>query len=328
MAKRMTELIVLAGLLTTAASAVDVTVNWDLQTVDEYGVYSWPEIQTSKVFTVEGIILNKPQEMCNINQQWQIYIQGEGKDRGGTAVFLSKYNYPTGQLYSDANWASEVERVSHDVNSNYEFQPGDRVRVTGLTWFYHGKTNINEQHQIAPGYNFTIDLIDPAIGLPEPNVIELSDVVTETSSPIFDHTRAGGCEVYQARLVRINDVNIVSGTWAPNSEITIRDNTGRTFPVWLGFGSGFSKYAMPTGQIDVVGIFDQESTVSDLTIGYRLWVMNYDGNGSVLTDGCGLNGYHVGDINKDCAVDFADFAELAANWLKCSNLSYNECAIP
>ncbi len=305
-----------------------------LQAVDEYGVYTHLYVGTSTIFTVEGIILNKPEEMVNQTQTWQIFIQGEN-DHAGTAVYMAKYNFPTKQLYSDANWASEVLRVNHDLNSNYKFQPGDRVRVTGLTWFYKGKTNINEQHQINPSYDFTIDLIDPAVGLPEPEVITLDQVikantVNDFNFVVVDESNPAtwnGCEWYQGMLVRINDVNISGGSWEPNETIIIKKGN-HTFPIKLGWGVGFTKYNMPTGQIDVIGIFDQESPANNPTTDYRIWVMNYDGNGSVLTDNCGLNGYFAGDINKDCAVDFADFAEMAGNWLKCSNLSYDECMQP
>ncbi|MHB9070827.1 MAG: LamG domain-containing protein [Sedimentisphaerales bacterium] len=35
--------------------------------------------------------------------------------------------------------------------------------------------------------------------------------------------------------------------------------------------------------------------------------------------GCGSLGYLAGDVDKNCKVDFSDFAALAANWLKCNN---------
>jgi hypothetical protein len=78
----------------------------------------------------------------------------------------------------------------------------------------------------------------------------------------------------------------------------------------------------------VIGIFNQEDPTFPYTGGYEIGVANYDGNGSVLTDNCGLNGYHAGDINRDCVINFEDFAILAADWLKCSNPSYDECTIP
>lgn len=311
-------------------SAAVETSHWDLQEVKSDGDTNNPDVGEATKFIVEGIVLNRPQNMANLNEEWQMYVQGEGDDHAGTAVYMRKYNYPTNQGYTLEKWQSELYRISHDPNGNYEFQPGDRVRVTGKTWFYKGKANINEQHQTGDDYNFIIDLIDPAAGLPEPNVITLNMVKNSTGRYDwnFDHNREEGCELYQAQLVRVNDVNIASGTWEPDESIFIKDSNGLEFEVKLGFGSGFSTYSAPTGQIDVIGIFDQEAIDYDYTTGYRIWVMNYDGNGLVLTDNCGLNGYHSGDINRDCVVDFTDFAELAANWLKCSNLSFNDCTEP
>jgi hypothetical protein len=42
------------------------------------------------------------------------------------------------------------------------------------------------------------------------------------------------------------------------------------------------------------------------------------------THSCGLN-YLPGDVNKDCYVDFADFAQMAENWLKCSDVTNSRC---
>jgi hypothetical protein len=86
------------------------------------------------------------------------------------------------------------------------------------------------------------------------------------------------------------------------------------------------QYSAPEGQFDIIAIFDQEDGSSPQTEGYRLWVVNYDGNGSVLADGCELHGvFAPGDINKDCLVNFEDFAILATDWLKCSNPDLPEC---
>jgi hypothetical protein len=41
-------------------------------------------------------------------------------------------------------------------------------------------------------------------------------------------------------------------------------------------------------------------------------------------DNCGLS-YMPGDINEDCYVNFADLAEMAANWLKCNDVSNSQC---
>jgi hypothetical protein len=117
-------------------------------------------------------------------------------------------------------------------------------------------------------------------------------------------------------------VNIVDpNEWAPDSTLTIKDANGLTFTVKLGIGDGFSRYECPSGQIDVVGIFDQESTgYMVCKDGYRIWVTNiffiYDENGLVLIDRGYPRGNLIGDLNNDFVVDFKDFDEFAADWLE------------
>ncbi len=41
-------------------------------------------------------------------------------------------------------------------------------------------------------------------------------------------------------------------------------------------------------------------------------------------DNCGLL-YMTGDVNKDCYVNFADFAVMVENWLKCNDMSNSNC---
>jgi hypothetical protein len=230
--------------------------------------------------------------------------------------------------YTNEQWLAEIGHLNNDPCSGHRFMPGDKVRVTGLVMFHNGKTNINERHTTDPDYDVIIELVQLGKGLPEPEVITLSQVKDANDNFIFNQTRLTGGEYYQARLVRINDVNFVDANlWAPNATMTIRDNTGRTFPVLLGIGPGITVGSNNLlTQFDIIAIFDQEDTSSPYTAGYRLWVTNYDGNGQILADGCDLYGvFSSGDINKDCVVNFEDFAVMAADWLKCSNSLLDEC---
>jgi hypothetical protein len=80
-------------------------------------------------------------------------------------------------------------------------------------------------------------------------------------------------------------VNFVDpSAWAPGAQLLITDQTGRTFPVLLGLGTGFTRYPPPAAPFDIIGILDQEDpTEADgFEAGYRLWAMNYDGSGFVL----------------------------------------------
>lgn len=329
MSKTMVLAAMLALILVASAKGDDPTVaevtHWELQAVDEDGVGTYDA--TDKVI-ITGIVLNNPEEILNptpgtgyMGGQWQIYIQGEGNDHAGTAVYMGQYYAKVGGQsgsYTDEQLLFELCRINHDPNTGYTFAAGDRVRVTGWYKFYKGKINVNEKHEADPMFDFEVELVEPAVGLPAPEVITLDLVKDVNDEYIFDSSRLTGCEYYQARLVRINDVNIIDPeNWGPDNTVTVTDANGLTFPVKLGIGDGVTRYACPMGQIDVIAIFDQES--SGYTVckdGYRLWMPDYDGNGLVLTDRGHERGNLPGDINTDYQVDFVDFAELAENWLR------------
>jgi len=295
--------------------------NWQVQSVNSSGVGNHPDLTTSNKVTVEGIILNNPSFMLSaepnensagVGGQWQIYIQGDGNDHAGTAIWMGQvYDHVWGGdgTYTNEQWLSEIYTLSHDQATGYELAAGDKVRVTGLLKYYNGKTNINERHSTEEDNNIIIELVEPAVGLPKPEVINLSDVKDFNDNDIFDATRLSGGEYYQGQLVRINNVSFVEENWGPGNTAVITDSTGRTLPVIYGIGFGFNKVCNLAEEFDVIGIFDQEGV-------YRLWVCNYDGNGLVLTDR-GAKYNLPGEVTGDGKVDFRDLAELAENWLKC-----------
>ena len=63
---------------------------------------------------------------------------------------------------------------------------------------------------------------------------------------------------------------------------------------------------------DVIGIMDQDG--ADLIGGYRLYVMNYDGNGSVLADREHRRADKPGDIDLNGVVDIDDFMQIFEDW--------------
>jgi hypothetical protein len=280
--------------LTNVAQANDVTVaevtHTEFQAVDASGEHMYNA--TQKV-VLEGILLHNPAdmldpaaddtitEMYNLGGQWQIFFQGEGDDHAGTAVFL-------GQLYNNLPWVapdggySNQEFIAELNRLNAaQFSPGDRIRVTGYYLSYKGKLNINEQHNNNPDHDFTIELLERAVGLPRPELVTLEELKDENDEYIFDPAGQFGCEYYQARLIKIEEVCFAdSNDWAPNGELIITDGI-KTLPVKLGRGNGIYPGSNNLNDtFDIIGILDQEST--DLTGGYRLYVMNYDGNGSVF----------------------------------------------
>jgi len=300
-----------------------------LQANDQYGVPVYDD--TDKVI-VEGIILNNPEYMLDptpsssgIGGQWQVFIQPDDPcDLAGTAVWMgqnySYYYYMFGD-YNDVKFNQQLCDMNYDPNTGYRFNVGDKVKVTGYYKSYGGKLNINEKHQVNDNYDVIIELIEPASGLPKPELITLDmvkDGFGNNDFKFYGADRTRGCERYQGRLVRVNDVNIVDPqNWAPDEYIQIKDANGYTFDIKLGMGHGFEIFNAPTGQIDVIGIFNQEAPgCSVCDYGYEIWVTNYDGNGLVLTDRGQQRGNLPGDVNFDAKLDFLDFAIFAQSWLE------------
>jgi len=281
--------------------SMDYTLHSDYQAVDAEGMATFPLVEPIKV---RGILLNAPEYMLDtapgapvfIGGQWQVFVQAvdwpdtaaDDDDFGGTCLWLGQYigrvtgNHPAGS-YDDQEFQAEMDRLNYDPLTGHFFRPGDlvevRARAPGLA--YRGKTNINEQHSKVPEADFDLVLVEPGVGLPEPELVTLSDLKDADDDFIFDASRTTGCERYQGALVAIQDVTFVDdGAWGAGAAMEITDGTGRTFPVILGLHPGFSEMGPPVGAFTVVGIMDQEDSDGGdgLKDGYRLWLMRYDGS--------------------------------------------------
>jgi hypothetical protein len=299
------------------------------QAVSATGEQTYTSAIANKVM-LEGILLHNPADMLNptpddsitqtynLGAQWQFFFQGEGDDHAGTAVFLA-------QLYNNLPWVmtggySNQEFIAELSHLNAaKFAPGDKIRVTGYFLSYNGKNNVNEQHNNNPAHDFTIELVKKGVGLPRPELVTLDDLKDESDNFIFDQSRLFGCEYYQGRLIKIKDVNFADPTaanenWGPNGSFTITDGV-KTFPVKLGRGNGiYAGSNNMTEPFDVIGILDQESSAK--TAGYRLWVTNYDGNGSVLASTEHRRADKPGDLDMDGIVDQNDVLKLLEDWLQ------------
>ena len=328
--KSLIILTTLSGLfLCSVAQAAEPTVaevtHREFQAVNSTGEQAY--MATNKVI-LQGILLHNPADMLdprpddsvsdvyNLSGQWQFFFQGVEDDHAGTAVFLAQLydNLPwvTTGGYSNQEFINELNRLNAA-----QFSPGDRIRVTGYYLSYKGKNNINEQHNVDPSRDFTIELVEKGVGLPRPEVVTLDELKNEQDNFIFDSERLLGCEYYQGRLIKIEDVNFLDPVtayqdWGPDAEFTITDGI-KTFPVKLGWGNGiYAGSNNLTEPFDIIGILDQEST--DLTGGYRLWVLNYDGNGSVLASREHRRVDKPGDLDLDGIVNLDDIYELLEDW--------------
>ena len=321
-------ILILAALASFAIAQPQAVTHSQFQAVSSTGDTAFVG---SDVVVLEGIILNNPEDNLSpepnslvapgfIGGQWQIFVQGEGADTAGTACWLGQNyanrGYPAS--YSNEDFLNELYRLNYDEQTGYLLRAGDRVRITGGYLFFGGKLNINEQHQTDDEFDFTVELLKAAVGLPSPEEITLADIKDEYNDFIFDQTRQTGGERYQARRVRIEGVTVTNPqNWAPGAMLEIEDASGRNFDVKLGLGKGISLYDCPTGEIDVIGIFNQEAGIpgSDYRKGYELLVLDHNGNPLVLGDTGALRGNLAGDVNGDGKVDLVDFAILASDWL-------------
>ncbi|NGO39752.1 hypothetical protein G4L39_10150 [Limisphaera ngatamarikiensis] len=275
----------------------------NLQAVNADGTSAW---SGSFPFRLRGVLLNNPEDLLDptpnflpwdgganagrMGGEWQVFLQAvDPEDRGGTACWMGQ-NY--GNLawlrnselsYTNRAWVSEILRLEHDPETGHRFRAGDLVEVTvRQSLFYGGKRNINEGHSIDPQYDFSFTLLSAGYGLPEPELVPLSELVRpddgnpETSEEIFDPTRATGCEHWQGMRIRIPGLQLVSdpaltnrlgarfyGTngWNPalpwgQRRCTVTDGAGRYFTLRH---PRYSLGPVPSGVFDAIGILNQES---------------------------------------------------------------------
>jgi len=243
--------------------AVESDIIWDLQAVDADGIATHPKVATptywvpntpENLLIFEGISLASKGELDNPDGpgfQWlSIWVQSEA-DKGGIQVF-------SGMWLKSLYWSSYPE-----------VQAGDRVRITGWAAFHNGKTFINDRHDETGSTMWSIQILSHG-EMPEPETIP-----SIFDCNYFEPTRTGGGERWQTRWVQLKNVEIDSGTWANGAELTISDGTGLLTMKLADFGD-FDQHTTPTGKFDVIGLFDQEDTVSPFHDNYRLWLKKYD----------------------------------------------------
>ena len=285
----------------------------NFEAVDANGVSTW---NGSYPVTLVGVLLTDPSEMLdstpdyldwddganafNLGGQWQVFVQAlGGSDRGGVECWMAQDygNLPWephdgSDSYDNADWTANVNRVSHDPATGYAFHKGDLVMITANgSLFYGGMQNVNEEHTTGPTYQFTISLVSTNFGLPAPQVISLSSVISTNLSAtghydIFDPTRATGGEYYQGMRVRINGLTLVTTSgWNTNSDwdsryCTATNGEGRQFPLIHPLND---IGPAPTNQFDAIGVFIQESgSGTDGTFGYELFVQEITPSSSAV----------------------------------------------
>lgn len=288
--------LVLAVSLLNLSSAVAET-HWDFQAVDAAGGSAWTP---GYPLSVTGVILNNPEDMLDaawdpnaeadgtMGGQWQIFVQGETPDRCGTALWMGQNYYsrvpvgdPATRRYGETSWNEEMDRLNHDPDSGHHFRRGDRVVITSDTsLFFGGKRNINEAHLVSN--DFSIELLEANVGLPEPEELTLADLDASSGAPgydaaypRFDRNRETGAEHYQGMYVRMNELTLTDASgWGASGwhdrVCFAADGDGRELRLRMPLSD---LGAVPTGEFDAYGIINQESgSMNEGRDGYELFV--------------------------------------------------------
>lgn len=219
----------------------------EINAIDATGKPTFPGLQSTERYNIEGIAINDP-----------AVFNGEGD----SSYILFMQDETGGiQVYSGAWYGG-------GLGSYPSVQPGDRLRVTGLTGHFGGKTNINERHNA--DQKFEITFLSTGNTLTS---IPISDLAAATA---FDPTRQSGGEFYQGRLVALRNVEIVAGEWSNGSVLTVQDSQGGQMPVELRFSARIADHPQPAGPMTILGVFNQEDTEAPYQEGYVLWPRSID----------------------------------------------------
>jgi hypothetical protein len=318
------------ALLTASRAAADVDWNVlpltpinQMQAVKADGSSAWsiPLTGGQPGYKFRGVVLNDPAQMLDptpaegydpggsLGGQWQIFAQAAlGGDFGGMCLWMGQ-NYGNlswildpDRSYSDAAWTAELHRLNYPIDVatglpvNSPLRPGDLIEVRARAGMpYKGKFNCNEKHWNDKAFDFDIYVVMRDLPL---NVqdLALESLKYANDAFIFDQTRLTGGEFYQGQMVRLRNVTITNPeNWAAYGTLNVTDGT-RNFAIKLGDNASFTGTSAPAGLLDVVGVFDQESSDTVIqTDGYRMWALTPDAFTLVpepttlfLLIGCGL----------------------------------------
>ena len=153
--------------------------------------------------------------------------------------------------------------VNAGLASGLHFALGDSVTFSGYIKQFSGLTEIDSTFS-------AVSLVTHASGRPVPDPLVLTCAQVNASF-------GGGpnyAEPNESRLIRINGVQLVSGTWPTtpqtvNVTLQISDGTATTI-LFIDKDTDVDGSPQPVGYFDVIGILKQYDTSSPYTTGYEI----------------------------------------------------------
>ena len=131
---------------------------------------------------------------------------------------------------------------------NPGFVRGNRYAVLGTVTQFNGLT----------------ELI-PSAGA---NIVDLGASTEPAAEVVSLATLLGNPEAYEGKLVQVQNLIYVSGSWGPAATVVLADSTPTNIDIRIQAGSGAT--TEPTYPVNVTGIFGQFDSGSPFTAGYQL----------------------------------------------------------
>ncbi|KPJ61002.1 MAG: hypothetical protein AMJ46_03150 [Latescibacteria bacterium DG_63] len=171
--------------------------------------------------------------------------------------------------------------VSGGLNEGLHFALGDSVTFSGYVAQYQGLTEIDSSFSV-------VSLVTHATGRPVPAPLVL------TCAEVNATYQMDNTEPNESRLIRINSVELVSGSWpvtpaTSNVTLQVSDGTATT-TLYIDKDSGANGTPEPVGYFDVIGILKQYDTSLPYYSGYEIVPrfasdIVYQGLGPIITSG-------------------------------------------
>jgi len=192
---------------------------------------------------------------------------GQPSDLGTVATISGIVTSPDG-IYSTYNCETYIQDETAGINfwvsgayGTYNLALGDSVTITATIAFYNGLTEMGTS-------TGEVTLVKHSSGNPVPPPLVMTCAeLNSTFQP--DYT-----EPDEGRLIRINNLTIVSGSWPvttqpSNTILDVTDGTA-TCMLFIDKDSEVNGSPAPTGAFDCIGILKQYDSSSPYTSGYEI----------------------------------------------------------
>ena len=187
----------------------------------------------------------------------------------GTTVTVTGIVTTPDSIFSDANNEVQVQDSSGGITvfrtgglATYHYNLGDSVTVTGQIAQFNGLTEISNASIVTLHSTGNYGLIVPLIR-----------TCKQVRDSTFDFNTLR--EDNESRLIRIDNVTVVGGTWPAvcagvNTTLTITDASGATINLFIDKDGPVCGSSNPSGPFHVVGILSQFKSAAPFTTGYEI----------------------------------------------------------